>query len=266
MLRSLLKLTLLITVFTVSHEAVAQTVNIGQIIQQLESSGALDRAVQKSLDRIRQKNLLTQKLEEAKAEKQKKGLAKNVRTIDPATEFIYGSLAAPISIIEYSDLECPYCQKFSEVPIELANQMPETVNVVWRNFPLPFHNPMATIEASGAICAGKLGGNEAFWKFSQSVFQSTKLNGQGMPSDKGDEPNLKIAKSLGINPDQFESCITSEEVQLQIRADIQDGIGAGINGTPGVILVNHQNGKVDVIGGAVSIEILKEVVNSLMAK
>ena len=151
MLRSLLKLTLLITVFTVSHEAVAQTVNIGQIIQQLESSGALDRAVQKSLDRIRQKNLLTQKLEEAKAEKQKKGLAKNVRTIDPATEFIYGSLAAPISIIEYSDLECPYCQKFSEVPIELANQMPETVNVVWRNFPLPFHNPMATIEASGAI-------------------------------------------------------------------------------------------------------------------
>ena len=142
----------------------------------------------------------------------------------------------------------------------------ESLNVVWRNFPLPFHNPMAVIEASAGICVGRLGGNDAFWKFSEAVFKTTRLNGQGMPAEKGEEPNLKLAKSLGINSDEFETCFTSEAVQKQINNDLQDGVAAGINGTPGVILVNHQSGKMDVLAGAVSLEYLRDAVKVLLTK
>ena len=126
----------------------------------------------------------------------------------------------------------------------------ESLNVVWRNFPLPFHNPMAVIEASAGICVGRLGGNDAFWKFSEAVFKTTGLNGQGMPAEKGEEPNLKLAKSLGINSDEFETCFTSEAVQKQINNDLQDGVAAGINGTP----------------GAVSLEYLRDAVKVLLTK
>jgi len=244
----------------------AQAPTVDQITKQLESSGALDKAVERSLKRIRQKQLAAEKLEEDKAEQQKKSLAKNARNVDPKIEFIYGKPDATISIIEYSDFECPYCQKFSEVPLKLVAEMPEQVNVIWRNFPLPFHNPMAVIEASAGICIGRLGGNDAFWKFSEAVFKTTRLNGQGMPVEKGEEPNLKLAKSLGINSEQFEACFTSEEVQKQINSDLQDGIAAGINGTPGVILVNHQSGKMDVLPGAVPLEYLRDAVKELLAK
>jgi protein-disulfide isomerase len=105
----------------------AQAPTIDQIIKQLESSGALDKAVERSLKRIRQKQLAAEKLEEDKAEQQKKSLAKNARNVDPKVEFIYGKPDATISIIEYSDFECPYCQKFSEVPLKLVAEMPEQV-------------------------------------------------------------------------------------------------------------------------------------------
>jgi protein-disulfide isomerase len=57
-------------------------------------------------------------------------MAKNARAIDPKNDFIYGKADAVISIIEYSDFECPYCKRFSSVPIEVVNQMPGEVNVV----------------------------------------------------------------------------------------------------------------------------------------
>lgn len=251
---------------SLQSQAVAQTVTAEQLLKQLESSGALDKAVQRSLERLRQKAMAAQKLEEEKIEKQKLELAKNARKVDPKIDFIFGNPNATISIIEYSDFECPYCQRFSDVPIELAKEMPNQVNVVWRNFPLSFHNPMAIVEASAAICVGQQAGNDAFWKFADAVFKNSRLNGQGIPVDNGQDPLLKLAKSFGVNADKFEQCISSAEVQKLINNDLQDGMAAGISGTPGVILVNNKTGKVDVMAGAVPIESLREAVKDLLPK
>ena len=244
----------------------AQTLTSDQLLKQVESSGALDKAVERSFERLRQKSIAAQQLEQEKQQKQKLQLAKNARKVDPKIDFIYGNSNATISIIEYSDFECPYCQKFSDTPIELAKEMPNQVNVVWRNFPLQFHNPVALIEASAAICVGKQGGNDIFWKFVDAVFKKSRLNGQGIPVEGGQDPLLKLAKSYGLNAEKFEECISSAEVQKLISNDIQDGVSAGINGTPGVILVNHKTGKVDVMAGAVPIEFLREAVKGLLAK
>lgn len=244
----------------------AQTVNADQWLKQLESSGALDRAVQNSLERLRQKSIAAQKLEQEKLEKQKLELAKNARKVDPKVDFIYGDPDASISIIEYSDFECPFCQRFNDVPKELAKEMPKQVNVVWRNFPLSFHNPMAFIEAGAAMCAGKLAGNDVFWKYADAIFKNSRLNGQGMPVEGGVDPLFKLAKSFGIDSDQFSSCLNSTEMQKRINDDIQDGVISGINGTPGVILINHRTGKVDRLEGAVPLELLRDIVKNLLTR
>lgn len=250
----------------VQSQVTAQTVTAEQLLKQLENSGALDKAVQRSLERLRQKSIAAQKLEEEKQEKLKLELAKNARKVDPKVDFIYGNPSAPISIIEYSDFECPFCQRFSDTPIDLAKEMPNQVNVVWRNFPLPFHNPMAVIEASAAICVGQQGGNDVFWGFVDAIFKNSRLNGQGIPVENGQDPLVKIAKSYGLNAEKFEECVSSPEVQKLISNDIQDGVAAGINGTPGVILVNNRTGKVDVMAGAVPIEYLRDSVKNLLSK
>lgn len=249
-----------------SSQVLAQDITADQLLKQLEKSGALDQAVQRSLERLRQKGIAAQKLEQEKLEKQKRELAKNARKVDPAIDFIFGKPDATISIIEYSDFECPYCQRFSETPIELAKEMPDQVNVVWRNFPLSFHNPMALIEASAGICIGQQGGNDAFWKYVDAVFKNSRLNGQGIAAEGGQDPLSKLAKSYGLNVEKFEECISSAEVQKLISNDIQDGVSAGISGTPGVILVNHKTGKVDLMAGAVPIEYLRQAVKDLLVK
>ena len=183
--RSALRLTFALVVslsLNIAHSQVpAPTPTVDQIIQSLEKSGALDRAIARGIERYRQKQIDAAQAKQQKEEAQRAAMAKNARAVDPKNDFIYGKPDAIISIIEYSDFECPYCKQFSPVPIEVANQMPGKVNVVWRDFPLPFHEPMASKEAAAAICVGQQKGNDAFWKFNEGIFKSTLTNGQGLP-------------------------------------------------------------------------------------
>jgi len=267
--RSALRLTfaLVVSLFlnTAHSQAPAPTPTVDQIIQSLEKSGALDRAIARGIERYRQKQIDAAQAKQQKEEAQRAAMAKNARAVDPKNDFIYGKPDAIISIIEYSDFECPYCKQFSPVPIEVANQMPGKVNVVWRDFPLPFHEPMASKEAAAAICVGQQKGNDAFWKFNEGIFKNTLTNGQGLPKSNNVDPLQALAKEQGVDIEQFKSCINSEVVQKRIHADIEDGRNAGISGTPGVILVNHRSGAFNVLAGAVPVESLKDAVEALLA-
>ena len=249
----------------VNAQSPAPTPTTDEIIKSLEKSGALDKAIQRGIERYRQNQIKV-----AEAKQQKEGLerakmAKNARTINPKNDFIYGKPDAVISIIEYSDFECPYCKQFSSVPIEVVNQMPGEVNVVWRDFPLQFHEPMASKEAAAAICVGQQKGNDAFWKFNEGIFKNTLTNGQGLPKSNNIDPLQALANEQGIDIEQYKTCISSESVQKRINADIEDGRNAGISGTPGVILVNHKTGGFNVLAGAVPVESLKDAVEKLLA-
>ncbi|ABP34596.1 DsbA family protein [Polynucleobacter asymbioticus] len=235
-----------------------------QIIQSLEKSGALDRAIDRGIERYRQKQINAAQAKQQKEEAQKVAMAKNARAVDVKNDFIYGKPDAVISIIEYSDFECPFCKQFGDIPNKVVDSMPDQVNLVWRNFPLSFHDPVATKEAIAAACAAQQGGNNAFWKYAQGIFKNTRSNAQGMPSVNGVDPLLALAKEQGLDTDKFSTCMQSEAVAKQVSADLEDGMNAGISGTPGVILVNHKTGAFNVLAGAVPEDVLKQEVKNLL--
>jgi len=250
--------------FAAHAQAPVTTPTTEEIIKALEKSGALDKAIQRGIERYRQNQIKAAQAKQEMEQLEKTKMAKNARPVDPKHDFIYGQPDAVISIIEYSDFECPYCKQFSPVPIEVANQMPGQVNVVWRDFPLQFHEPMASKEAAAAICVGQQKGNDAYWKFNEGIFKNTLTNGQGLPKSNNVDPLQALAKEQGVDIEQFKSCINSEAVQKRINADIEDGRNAGISGTPGVILVNHKSGAFTVLAGAVPTEALKQAVTNLL--
>jgi protein-disulfide isomerase len=235
-----------------------------EIIKTLEKSGALDKAIQRGIERYRQNQIKAAQAKQQMEQLEKAKMAKNARPVDPNKDFIYGKPDAMISIIEYSDFECPYCRQFSPVPIEVVDQMPNQVNLVWRNFPLQFHEPMASKEAAATICVAQQKGIDAFWKFNESIFKNTMMNGQGLPKSNHVDPLEALAKEQGLDIEKFKICINSEAVQKQINADIEDGRNAGISGTPGVIIVNHKSGAYNVLAGAVPTEVLKQEVANLL--
>lgn len=261
------KLVLFISFAFCALPAISQTTptqSTDQIIKQLESSGALEAAVQRTLDRIKKKAELAKQAEAQKEFAKSLELAKKARKVNTQTEPVYGVPDAPITIIEYSDFECPYCKSFFDTPKKVADDMPGKVNVVWRQFPLPFHEPVASKEAGASICAYQQGGSAAFWKYADGIFKATKINGQGIPAKEGDDPLLNLAGDQGLNKGKFKECMAkTDALKKIIDADIEDGRTAGINGTPGVIIINNKNGKVNILAGALPVDAVKEAIRAI---
>ncbi len=141
---------------------------------------------------------------------------------------------------------------------KVVDNMPGQVNLVWRHFPLPFHEPLASKEAGASICAYQQGGSAGYWKYTDAIFKLTKGNNQGIPAAKGIDPLLKLATEQGLNIDQFKLCMANDaDLKKQIATDIKNDQAAGISGTPGVIIINKANGKVNIVAGTLLLKPLK---------
>jgi protein-disulfide isomerase len=248
-----------------SQSAASTGLIASEVLKQLEDSGALDKAVERSLQRLMQKQKDAQAATEQKNLELQKAKAKNARKVDPKLDFILGNINAPVSIIEYSDYECPYCKQFSATPMKVVADMPNQVNLVWRDFPLSFHEPMASKQAIAAICAGEQGGNSAFWKYSDAIMKNTRSNGQGMPAKEGEDAIINLAVSQSLDIEKFKSCLVSPKAKERVAASFQDGVAAGVNGTPGIIIVNNNNGKTSFMAGVVSELALKDEIRKLLS-
>ena len=143
------------------------------------------------------------------------------------SDYVRGTKGAPVSIVSYSDLECPYCQRFHPSLLQAISEYQGKVAVVLRHFPLSFHQN-AQKEAEGAECVGKLGGADKYWKYIDTIFERTTANGTGFAL-----ANLpKLAKELGVNEAKFKSCLDGGEMQAKVQADQAEGSGYGVQGTP----------------------------------
>jgi protein-disulfide isomerase len=164
-----------------------------------------------------------------------------------------GPAKAPVTIVEFSDMQCPHCQKAAPTIDQLLAQEPN-VHFVFQNFPLPSHN-WAEKAARYVDCAGRVSGsettNDAAWKFIQKTFEEQA----NITQANVDEKLKAIATASGINGDEIAACATKPETKARIEASVALGKSVGVSGTP-ALFINGQS-----VGAGAPVDLLKKIVD-----
>ena len=159
--------------------------------------------------------------------------------VDVGAAYALGDEDAPVTIVEFSDFQCPFCSRhFSQTQPQLQQNYIDTGKVVYyfKNLPLSFH-PMADPAAQAAECAGKQG---SFWEYHDYVFENQQTLS---------EENLKVwASDLGLDTGQFNECYDSKEFNDKIQADLAQAQQLGASGTPTFFIGNPEDGYVKIVG------------------
>jgi len=173
---------------------------------------------------------------------------------------IRGSPDAPITIIEFSDFQCPFCSRFqTETLPTILEEYVDTgkVKFVYRDFPIQSSHPNAMPAAAASECAHE---QNKYWEYHDALFERQQTWNNLKLADSIDTFK-KIAKEFGMNEDQFNSCLDSGKYVEEINKDLRDGTNYGITGTPGFFVGNEKNGFVKLIG-AQPIEAFKKIIDS----
>jgi len=173
-------------------------------------------------------------------------------------DYYRGNKNAKVVLVEYSDLECPFCKSFHPTMQQVIEEYGDKVKWVYRHFPLSFH-VNAQKEAEAAECAGKLGGNDAFWKYIDAIFERTTSNGTGFALNQ----LIPLAKELGLNESSFKQCLDSGEMTQKVTDQMAKGSEEGVTGTPGTIVVDGK-GEAQLIPGALPYDQVKTYIDSAL--
>jgi len=160
---------------------------------------------------------------------------------------VKGNLNAPITIVEFSDFQCPFCAKFhsTTLPQLQANYIDSgKVKFVYRDFPIQSIHPNAVPAALASECADEQG---MFWEYHDLVFENQK-KWQGLSGRIMIDTFEQYALELGLNTSDFNTCFESEKYVDEVTKDLQDGASYGITGTPGFFIGNDELGYVKIIG------------------
>lgn len=144
---------------------------------------------------------------------------------------VLGDPDAPITMIEFSDYECPFCKRyFDQTYPELKKNYIDTgkVKLVFRDLPLSFHDPLATKQAIAANCAKEQAGDAGYYKMHDAIFTKTTSNGSGMTVDD----LYTLASEQGLNAGNFKSCLDTDKYKDEVSKDLADAGAVGADGTP----------------------------------
>jgi len=224
----------------------------------INEQSVLDPAIERGIINFVKKQQVA-----ANSAKDQRGVeqAKKIRPVSKEQDHIYGDINAPLTLVEYSDFECPFCKRFHPAAKKFVDQSGGQVNWVYRHFPLGFHNPVAQKEAEAAECAASQGGHSEFWSYSDLIYEKTRSNGNGLNQVQ----LVSLARDRGLKVDAFKQCLESGEMESRVKADYQNGVAAGVTGTPGNFLINNQSGKIAILNGAVPLAQLSSAAKGLLA-
>lgn len=147
---------------------------------------------------------------------------------------ILGDKSAKLTLVEFSDYECPFCKKsFTELLPDLKKNYIDTgkLRLVYKNLPLSFH-PNAAKEAEAALCAKDQGGDSAYFKYHDQIFTKTTSGGTGIALDQ----LPVLAKTVGLDVNAFQKCLDNGKFKSQVDKDLAEAQKAGASGTPTWIL------------------------------
>lgn len=173
-----------------------------------------------------------------------------------AGDHVRGSRDADVFIVEYSDTECPFCKRFHETMRQVMGEYESGGKVAWvyRHFPLDSLHKKARGEAVALECANEQGGNDAFWKYADRLFEITPSN-DGL--DSAELP--KIATFVGLDAAKFSTCLASGKYDAHIEAEAQNAQATGGQGTPWSVIVS-KSGKNYALSGAQPAESVKQAI------
>jgi protein-disulfide isomerase len=178
-----------------------------------------------------------------------------------ADDNVMGNRDAKVVIVEFSDTECPFCKMFHDTMNRIMSEYKDSGDVAWvyRHYPLPQLHQKATKEAVAIECASKLGGQDAFWKFTNNLYDVTPSN-DGL--NHAELPNMAV--KAGVDKAAFEKCLKNDETMPRVQRDIDEGQALGIGGTPQSYVV--ANGKQISIEGAQRYETVKQYIEQALAE
>jgi protein-disulfide isomerase len=159
---------------------------------------------------------------------------------------------AKVTIVEYSDMNCGFCQRFHPTMKSIVNEYGDQVAWVYRH--LTVLNSVKQAEA--AECAGKLGGSTAFFNYVDAYFE----NVTGTPDASNPDRLPALAQDLGLNQARFTQCLESGEMAAKVAAQSGGAQSMGITGTPGSVIVVGGEG-VEMIPGALPLDDVKAMVD-----
>ena len=202
---------------------------------------------------------------------QKQNQDKEITTISPLEEVdpisqddhVRGDKNAPVTIVEYSDFECPFCKSYHNT-LNLIMEDYEAegaVKWVYRHSPIEGLHPLATTEAIASECVTELGGKDAFWQFADRFFELTPSNNQ---TDL-ETVFPQITQELGLDHDKFEECLASGKDDKRITRDKNSFRKAGGQGTPWSIIIGP-NGDKYPVNGAQAYSSIKQIIELLLSE
>jgi protein-disulfide isomerase len=161
-----------------------------------------------------------------------------------ASEWVKGNPDAEVSIIEYADFQCPACAAYHEVPDQYLESFDGKVNLVFRHYPLPFHQH-ALAAALAAEAAGKQG---KFWEMQDLLFETQK---EWTNATDGKSVFRGFAEDLGLNMDQYDADLKDKTLRAKVEQDIKTGRALEVPGTPSFFIDGE---RIDNINNAPAVE------------
>jgi protein-disulfide isomerase len=214
--------------------------------------------IQQPLEKVAEK--ITAYLQQQEQDQRRQALLKELRPHYPVTVALHapkievttdgkpslGTDSAPVTIVEFSDFQCPYCRQVQPTLQRLMAEYEGKVKLVFRDFPLRNIHPQAQKAAEAAQCAAE---QQKFWSYHDKLFAAASLQIADLK---------KYAHELGLNEEQFTSCLDSNKYADGIAVDMQAGQNAGVNATPTFFVNGYP------LSGAASYEQFKEVVDTAL--
>jgi protein-disulfide isomerase len=173
--------------------------------------------------------------------------APNVKIPTRSDDPVHGPANAKVTLIEFTDFQCPYCRKSQDVIHQILAAYPKDVKMISKQYPLPFHN-RAKPSAIAAVCANLQG---KFWEFHDKAFAG--------PAKLEDTDLQSYAKDIGLNVKKFDKCVKDPAMSQRVDEDIAAGQELGVQGTPH-FFVNTR-----VINGAQPFEAFKTAIDQELA-
>ncbi len=143
--------------------------------------------------------------------------------------FSRGPTDAPVTIVEFSDFQCPYCKTATATLKQVLDKYPDKVRLIFRDFPLVSLHPQAPKAHEAARCAADQG---KFWEYHDLLFErSPRMSPQDLK---------KYAQDLKLDPAAFASCLDDGKYTAEVDKDTQEGAGLGLTGTPSFFVNGRQ--------------------------